>query len=410
MLKPRYKSLSESVSDFKRMLDGMDVIQPLEYNLHEELKVLEAMEVQVFAESDPAAHDRYADRLGRAADQAGRRGNVSLRKQLLVKQKRNKARAQMLRRKPKDVEESVELSEAVMGGAPAVYQVDADIRLMLDSVWHYMPGHLKTELYALCDEEQKLVDIEEQANSGRITLTEADKAALGKRHDKAADRWHTLANKHGRKSRTAHSPSERDQYGKMHDAARRKAKHHEKKTKRYTGKRNLVNSVDPAPMSQYRTESSAIRSFRVLAGLDETPLMPRDPGLSGTTKWNGSYFEEGYGKDHSEKMHDTADDLKKAAKTIKKHHKGKGKDKDCKDDDGKEMEERATMAGYERRKAERTKRSIDPLAAKAGKGPASSPETAKSRIKTSLDRLKKQPKPNLPEAVRRAFARARREG
>lgn len=394
MLKHRYNNLSESVSDFKRMLEGMDDIQPLEFSVQKELAVLESLEATALSEGNPDKLDNYASKAGRLASRAARSGNTALAAQLKAKSKKATARANMLRRKTEEVSN---LSESVVGGAPSVYQTDADIRMMLDNVWHYMPGEMKTALHAIIDEEQKLADIEEAVRSGRVSLTEKDKQAVANRIDKVKDAHHTQANKHGRLSRTAKSDSEREQHGKMHDAHRRKAQSHEKKLKKVAGKRNLVNSVDPAPLSRYQTESSAIHSFRVLAGLEETELLPRDPGLSGTTRLTGAYLAEGYGKDHSEKMHSTANKIRKAAKTIEKHHK-KDKGKDC-DDKDKEMEERATEVGYERRKVARTQRSIDPLAAKVGKGPASSPETARSRIKTSLARLKKQSKPNLPESA-----------
>jgi hypothetical protein len=53
----------------------------------------------------------------------------------------------------------------------------------------------------------------------------------------------------------------------------------------------MTESQDPAHLSRYRTSRSALQSFRVLAGLEEGVMMPRDPGLFGTTRFNGGYEE-----------------------------------------------------------------------------------------------------------------------
>lgn len=251
-LTPRYKNFTESISDFNRMLDGMNKFQPLE------------------PQKQPA--------------------------------------------KP--------LEEA----APAVYQADADLRMMLDSVWHYMPHEIKTSIRYMFTEEQRLADIYDKLSGGRIHFTEADREAMDRSHKNAAAKYLAMAEGYGGLATKAHSESERLEYSKLHDAALRKSRLHEKKSGDYSGKRNLpegVQGVDPAFLSLYRSNDSAVQSFRLLAGLDEKPMQPRDPGMAGTTRFNGSYFVEDDDEDEKEKS----------------KKKGKKKDKDDDDKDGCDNDE-----------------------------------------------------------------------
>jgi hypothetical protein len=218
MLKPRYGTINESVSDFNRMLDGMNRTQPLE--------------------------------------------------------------------PPKPG--SQPLSES----APAVYQADADMRELLDSMWFYMPGGLKREIHGLYAEEQMLADIHDKVTNGHIGLTEADRLAIATRHNKMVERYSVMSSEFARLSNTAKSEAEKRNYGAMSGSAGRKAKIHERHSIGFTqGQAALTESQDPAFMSRYRNKDSALQSYRVLAGLDEQVMMPRDPGVFGTTRFNEGYEE-----------------------------------------------------------------------------------------------------------------------
>lgn len=50
--------------------------------------------------------------------------------------------------------------------------------------------------------------------------------------------------------------------------------------------------ADRAPMSRYGSTESAMRSMRVLAGLEEQVYLPRDPGLHGSTRFNDAIMEQ----------------------------------------------------------------------------------------------------------------------
>jgi len=225
MLKPRYRNFTESVSDFNRMLDGMNKVQPLE-------------------PPSPAARER-----------------------------------------------------ALHESAPAVYQADADMRELLDNMWFYMPGGLKREIHSLYAEEQALADIHEKVTSGHIALNEVDRVAIANRHNKMVERYQVMSNEFARISHTAKSEAERRNYGAMCEASSRKSKLHGRHSQGFTHGNAMTESQDPAYLSQYRNGRSAIQSFRVLAGLDEQTMMPRDPGLFGTTRFNAGYDDMTYVED-----------------------------------------------------------------------------------------------------------------
>ena len=121
-------------------------------------------------------------------------------------------------------------------------------------------------------------------------------------HDKA----HSLANKHHRlasRAGNAGNPALADRHREVAKRLRRRGKSYGAKQKQLSGKRNIEDSVaqmesrDPAYMSQYRSRSSAMERFRVLAGLEEQVAMPRDAGVFGTTRHNADYAQMVEGKD-----------------------------------------------------------------------------------------------------------------
>lgn len=50
--------------------------------------------------------------------------------------------------------------------------------------------------------------------------------------------------------------------------------------------------AERAPLSQYSSSKRALDSFRVLAGMEEREIMPWDPGLSGTTRYDNGVLAE----------------------------------------------------------------------------------------------------------------------
>ena len=52
--------------------------------------------------------------------------------------------------------------------------------------------------------------------------------------------------------------------------------------------------ADRAPLSQYGSTESAMRSMRVLAGLEEQVYLPRDPGMAGTTRHTAAIMEQAH--------------------------------------------------------------------------------------------------------------------
>lgn len=72
-------------------------------------------------------------------------------------------------------------------------------------------------------------------------------------------------------------------------------KHHEVVEQQYLAEdRRAMEPVraDHAPQGQYNSTESAMRSMRVLAGLEEQVCLPRDPGVHGSTKWNSAIMAE----------------------------------------------------------------------------------------------------------------------
>ena len=47
-----------------------------------------------------------------------------------------------------------------------------------------------------------------------------------------------------------------------------------------------------APMSRYSNQARALHSFKVLAGMIEEEIMPRDPGLLGSTRSERAYHRD----------------------------------------------------------------------------------------------------------------------
>jgi len=217
MLKPRYRTFTESVSDFNRMLDGMNDFQPLE----------------------------------RISAQGQRE-------------------AQMQR---KSLEEA----------APAIYQADVHVRQLLDNAWYYMPGDLRRESLDLYDEEQKYADFEDKVASGNWQLSEEGAREMGNKAVEMAGRYSALADRYDKLAERSVG-SEGQNYSKMSEAARNKAKDWEAKTEQYVRR--------PAPTHRMEAKASAMDQFRMLAGLDGRELAPRDPGMSGTTRFNAAYIGE----------------------------------------------------------------------------------------------------------------------
>ena len=56
-----------------------------------------------------------------------------------------------------------------------------------------------------------------------------------------------------------------------------------------TERQRQVARPEVAHMSQYGSSSAAMHSFKVLAGMITEEVMPRDPGLMGTTRSEAAY-------------------------------------------------------------------------------------------------------------------------
>lgn len=187
MLKPRYKTLSESIGDFNRMLDGMNKTQPLERVFDEDLL-------------DMLRHEQELARL----------------------------------------ESQIEHAHRVASGSGMQMSVS-------------------------------------EANS------------LAQMHGHAASMYSDAATKAAEKVRKYISTQNPAMVAKMKDVTKRlkmKAQEHASLSKRHSDEESMVAESVAAERAQ---KNPLMHNFRVLAGIEETVMMPRDPGVLGTTRFNAGY-------------------------------------------------------------------------------------------------------------------------
>lgn len=195
MLKPKYENITESVSDFHRMLDGMNKTSPLEHSTYEQVD-------QIYREE------------------------------------------QDLQR----IEREVAHMENVLSGLGA-------------------------------------------------HIDEADRKELGKQYEQVAKRYGQAANRAKVQVESARRGGMNKKFmtsvTETFDRLLGKAREYKAKCEEISAKRGgiVAESRDVAVNSQYRSSDSALRQFRVLAGIEEEVMMPRDAGLLGSTRHNASYDE-----------------------------------------------------------------------------------------------------------------------
>jgi len=235
----------------------------------------------------------------------------------------------------------------------------SDFRRMLDGmnqVQHNGDVDFQ-ELDALVREEQEierhvreLEHLERMLLGSGMPLSEEDKAQLAREYGQSGEKLMGVA-------RMQRNPEK---------AARveRRAKGHLAKARKYGRGADVDDSVneslDPAPLSQYRTPSNALQSFRVLAGLDERTLMPRDAGLLGTTRFNQGYAQmaqplaEEESPAHKSKMKSAAKKLHQIASTIDQEYEGMDEAR------SKDQQYSGLAAMYRKYKAKKSPIKVDP--------------------------------------------------
>jgi hypothetical protein len=184
MLKPRYNSLSESIGDFNRMLDGMNKIQPLERSLDDDL-------------------------------------------QEMLRDEQDLARLEI----------EIEHAHRVSAG----------------------PG---------------------------LQITQQESNSLAQMHGHAASMYGMAAQKAAEKVRKYISSQNPAMVAKMQDVTKRlkaKAQEHQSLSKRHGEEEAMVAE------SKAAQRPSVMQKFRVLAGIEENVMMPRDPGVWATTRFNAGY-------------------------------------------------------------------------------------------------------------------------
>jgi uncharacterized protein YdcH (DUF465 family) len=89
-------------------------------------------------------------------------------------------------------------------------------------------------------------------------------------------------------------------------------------------KKAVVDSVNESVQPR---ANAALKNFRALAGIEERVMMPRDPGVSGTTRFNSGYEEMAKpfaeakeNSAHYKRMRDDAKKIKAAANDVEKAH------------------------------------------------------------------------------------------
>lgn len=139
--------------------------------------------------------------------------------------------------------------------------------------------------------EQELARLEAQiehahrvaSGSGQqISISEAN--SLAQMHGHAANMYSDAATKAAEKVRKYISTQNPAMVAKMKDVTKRlkmKAQEHASLSKRHSEDESMVaESTEP---------QSPLKNFRVLAGIEERVMMPRDPGVCGTTRFNAGY-------------------------------------------------------------------------------------------------------------------------
>lgn len=226
MLKPRYATLSDSLDDFTRMLDGMNKVQPLERKFTDDMQEMLRSQQEL-------------DRLESQIDHA--------------------------------------------------HRVSAGPGLQID-------------------------------------VTESDNLAA--MHAHAADMYGQASVKAAEKVRDAISANNKamaERFQSIVQKLREKAMAHQQQAKR--GEKVVAES-------KQRQRSGLLENFRVLAGIEERPMLPRDPGVFGTTRFNAGYeamakpFAEANGSavkpyssdEHEKREKKDVEKIKKATKDLDKIH------------------------------------------------------------------------------------------
>jgi len=171
----------------------------------------------------------------------------------------------------------------------------SDFNRMLDGMNKTQPLErtFADDLSEMFNVEQQLVQLEQQIEhvtkvitDSSVQVSEEDANNISKMHTHAANMYGQAANKAKHRIEAAQRVGNRTMMAKMqevHDRLRQMSNDHAQKAKTRIENKIISESV------QSRT-SDAMRKMRVLAGIDGTgPLMPRDPGVFGTTRFNEGY-------------------------------------------------------------------------------------------------------------------------
>ena len=203
-----------------------------------------------------------------------------------------------------------------------------DFNRMLDGMNKVQPLERKftDDIQEMFTHEQKLVGLEKQiehahrvaSGSGlQMDVTESDNLAA--MHAHAADMYGQAAVKAAETVREATAVNNRqmaERFQGIVNRFREKAMEHQQQAKR--SDKVVAESKQPK-------RSSLMENMRVLAGIEERTLYPRDPGVLGTTRFNEGYqqmAECGCDDDHERSEKKDIKKIKKSADKLDNMHKG----------------------------------------------------------------------------------------
>jgi len=204
-----------------------------------------------------------------------------------------------------------------------------DFNRMLDGMNKTQPleRRFDDDLQEMLRDEQELQRLEAQIDHAHrvaagpgLQMTVSEANSLAQMHGHAANMYSDAAVKAAEKVRKYIKSQNPAMIAKMQDVTKRlkaKAQEHASLSKRH--------SEDEAMVAESKAQPSLMKNFRVLAGIEETTMMPRDPGVWATTRFNAGYeamaqpFTEAKDssvKPYSADAHEKRE--KKDVKTIKK--------------------------------------------------------------------------------------------
>lgn len=182
----------------------------------------------------------------------------------------------------------------------------ADFNRMLDGMNKTQPVErsFNDDLLDIARDEQELARLDNQiehahrvASGSGMEMSETESHSLSSMHGHAASMYSQAAQKAAAKVRKYIASQNPAMVAKMNDVVKRlkhKAQEHQAMAKRHGAEESVV-------AESKAQDNSLMHNMRVLAGLEERVLMPRDPGVFGTTRFNEGYeemaqpFDEGGG-------------------------------------------------------------------------------------------------------------------